>query len=213
MAKIKKIFLFLIIIVVLCYILMFKNNFLIHNNLKNKLDQQKIQIQKNSEINISDQKYTIKENSQTFKDKHLLDFIEKIYLQLQNKIHTINDELKKCQTKNYNLNEQFVHNYKKLEEINQKISQITNSLNKKQQMLIQNKISTFKVDSLTPLQQQIHHLRKKQSQLAEEIKNIKIQIKTIKTDKIDLEQAKSIYHSVLYELSQYNNNITITIEN
>ncbi|MDV3141933.1 MAG: hypothetical protein Q8731_02730, partial [Candidatus Phytoplasma australasiaticum] len=98
-------------------------------------------------------------------------------------------------------------------EINQKISQITNSLNKKQQTLIQNKISTFKVDSLTPLQQQIHHLKKKQSQLAEEIKNIKIQIKTIKTDKIDLEQAKSIYHSVLYELSQYNNNITITIEN
>ncbi|EMR14741.1 MAG: hypothetical protein RCH30_2710 [Candidatus Phytoplasma australasiaticum] len=213
MAKIKKIFLFLIIIVVLWYILMFKNIFLIHNNLKNKLDQQKIQIQKNSEINVSDQKYTIKENSQNFKDKNLLDFIEKIYLQLQNKIHTIDDELKKCQTKNYNLNEQFVHNYKKLEEINQKISQITNSLNKKQQTLIQNKISTFKVDSLTPLQQQINHLRKKQSQLAEEVKNIKIQIKTIKKDKIDLDQAKSIYHLVLYELSQYNNNITITIEN
>ncbi|MDO8030097.1 effector ['Planchonia careya' phytoplasma] len=213
MAKIKKIFLFLIIIVILWYILMFKNNFLIHNNLKNKLDQKKIQIQKKSEINVSDQQYTIKENSQTFKDKNLLDFIEKIYLQLQNKIHTIDDELKKFQKNNYNLNEQFVHNYKKLEEINQKISRITNSLNQKQQTLIQNKISTFKVDSLTPLQQQIHHLRKKQSQLAEEIKNIKIQIKTIQKDKIDLEQAKSIYHSILYELSQYNNNITITIEN
>ncbi|MDV3201813.1 MAG: hypothetical protein Q8872_03110, partial [Candidatus Phytoplasma australasiaticum] len=75
------------------------------------------------------------------------------------------------------------------------------------------KIYTFKLDSLTPLQQQIHHIRKKQSQLAVEIKNIKIQIKTIKKDKIDLEQAKSIYHLVLYELSQYNNNITITIEN
>ncbi|MDV3169654.1 MAG: hypothetical protein Q8810_02345 [Candidatus Phytoplasma australasiaticum] len=60
MAKIKKIFLFLIIIVVLWYILMFKNNFLIHNNLKNKLYKQKLKIQKNSEINVIDQNYTIK---------------------------------------------------------------------------------------------------------------------------------------------------------
>ncbi|MDV3195817.1 MAG: hypothetical protein Q8875_01615 [Pigeon pea little leaf phytoplasma] len=192
---------------------MFKNIFLIRNNLKNQLDPKKIKIQQKSKINISDQKYTIQENSQTFKDQNLLNFIEKINLKLQNKLHTIDDKLSEYKTNNYNLNKQFVHNDKKLKEINQKINQITSSLNKKQQTLIQNKISTFKVDSLIPMQQQLHHFIKKQSQLTEEIKNIKIQIKKIQKDKVDLEKAKSIYHSILYELSQYNNNITITIEN
>ncbi|MDV3194021.1 MAG: hypothetical protein Q8835_03150, partial [Sweet potato little leaf phytoplasma] len=59
------------------------------------------------EINVSDQKYTIKENSQNFKDKNLLDFIEKIYLQLQNKIHTIDpssDNARTLTCKNSRLN-------------------------------------------------------------------------------------------------------------
>ncbi|MDV3139495.1 MAG: effector [Candidatus Phytoplasma australasiaticum] len=209
--KILIIFLLLIYILIFYYILIInKNNFLIFNNLKNNnLTHifKTLQKQPKSESKKEDNLKILN------KYHNLLNFIKKNYLKYQNEIKKINNKLNLHQ-KDYLILNKELHHYKNLKKVfNKKIDQITTELDQKKQILMKQKIYSFKKASLMIDEQQLQEFKQKNDDMKKIIQAKKEQIQNSKIKIIDLEKYKNIYYKILYDLSKCQKGLNIVFSN
>ncbi|MDO8054055.1 effector ['Opuntia sp.' phytoplasma] len=199
--KLLIIFLLLLFISIFYYLLIVKKNkFFTLNNLQNNNFTHIPKILQGQPKSES----TKEENLQILnKYSHLLRFIEKIYIKYQNKIKKIDKELNLYQ-KDYLILHKELRHYKNLEKsFHNKIVRIAKELDWKKQILIENKIYSFKKSSLMIEEQQLQELKQKNDDMKKIIQAKKDQIKQTKIKTIELAKSKNIYHETLYDLSGY----------
>ncbi|MDV3157450.1 MAG: effector [Candidatus Phytoplasma australasiaticum] len=190
------IFLLLVSISIFYYILIIKkNNFLILNNLKNHISET-LQKQPKSESKKEDNLKILN------KYHNLLNFIEKIYLKYQNEIKKINNKLN-LYNKDYLLLNKELHHYENLKKFfNKKTSQMIIELDRKKQILMENKIYSFKKASLIMEEQKLQEFKQKNDEMNKIIQAKKDQIQNSKIKIINLIKYKNIYYKMLYDLSR-----------